>query len=133
MRHGRCLIPASGFFEWKSDGKAKVPHFIRPKDGGIFIFAGLVEAWLGPEEELETCAIITTEANALMAPIHGRMPVILNASDAEAWLDPANRHPEELLRPCDPAGMEAWPVGPAVGNTRNDGLDLIQRVEALPL
>jgi len=130
FRHGRCLIPASGFYEWKALGKSKVPHFIRPKAGGIFVFAGLMESWHGPETELETCTIITTEANALMAPLHDRMPVILDASGAEAWLDPANRHPEALLRPCDPEGMECWPVDAAVSNVRNDGPELIRRVEA---
>ena len=103
LRHGRCLIPASGFYEWKGLGKTKVPHFIRPAGGGIFVFAGI-------------------------SPIHDRMPVILDIEAAEAWLDPENRYPEILLLPFPAEAMEAWPVGAAVGNIRNDGLELIERV-----
>ena len=73
LRHGRCLIPASGFFEWKTTGKTKTPFFIRPIDGGSFIFAGLLDHWIGPDSELDTCAIVTTETNSLMQPLHDRM------------------------------------------------------------
>ena len=128
LRHGRCLIPACGFYEWKTVGKTKVPHFIRPTGGGIFIFAGVADLWLGPEGELATCAIVTTEANSLMQPIHDRMPVILTPDDASAWLDPENRHPEALLRPHPAEAMEAWAVGVAVGNVKNDGPELVERV-----
>jgi putative SOS response-associated peptidase YedK len=126
LKHGRCLIPASGFYEWKG-GKTKVPHFIQPKGGGIFIFAGISSQWAGPDGELETCAIVTTEANSLMHPIHDRMPVILNPEVAGSWLDPENSHPEALLLQYPAEAMEAWPVGTAVGNIRNDGPDLVER------
>lgn len=128
LRHGRCLIPASGFYEWKGGGNTKVPHFIRPAGGGIFVFAGISSQWTGPDGELETCAIVTTDANSLMQPIHDRMPVILDPEGTAAWLDPENRHPEELLKSYPAEAMEAWTVGPAVGNTRNETPGLIERM-----
>ena len=125
-RHGRCLIPASGFYEWKANGKLKQPFFIRPRGGeGIFVIAGLHSTWAGPEGELPTCTIITTTPNDLMVGIHNRMPVILSPGDQEAWLDPDNRHAESLLRPCPAEEMEAYPVSATVGNPRNDGPELI--------
>jgi putative SOS response-associated peptidase YedK len=127
FRHGRCLIPASGFYEWKTAGRAKQPFFIRPRGGeGILLFAGLLSTWSGPEGELATCAIITTTPNDLMAEIHDRMPVILGPGDQAAWLDPVNRQAAALLRPCPADGLEAYPVGPAVGNPKNDRPELIR-------
>ena len=96
----RCLIPADGFYEWKREGKAKQPYLIGLKDGGGFVFAGLWESWivpaglaltgslaeLAPGDVLETCTILTTEANAALAPIHPRMPVILPAEAYDPWL-----------------------------------------------
>lgn len=131
LRHGRCLIPASGFYEWKTVGKTKTPHFIRPVGGGIFVFAGLIDHWSGPDGELATCAIITTEANSLMQPIHDRMPVILGPDGMAAWLDPDNRHPEELLLPYSAGAMELWEVGAEVGNPRNDTPELVGPVRLL--
>jgi putative SOS response-associated peptidase YedK len=132
FRHGRCLIPASGFYEWKTTGKTKVPHFIRPAGEGIFVFAGLESTWAGPDGELTTCTIITTEPNALMAGIHNRMPVILGPDEAEAWLDPSQRQEAllQLLRPCPAEGMEAFPVATLVNNVRNDGRELVLPVLA---
>jgi putative SOS response-associated peptidase YedK len=144
FRHGRCLIPANGFYEWRARGKEKQPFFIRPRDGEgsvsgspaakretnrLFVFAGLWSIWAGPEGELATCAIITTEPNEMMAPIHNRMPVILSPADQAAWLDPDNHQALKLLRPCPAAGMEAYPVGAAVGNPRMDGPELIEPLD----
>lgn len=129
FRHHRCLIPASGFYEWKKVGSTKVPHWIQPKGGGIFIFAGISDEWLGANgDELTTAAIITTAANEMMQPIHDRMPVILPREATGDWLDPENRHPEDLLCQFPVDQMEAWPVGPAVGNARTDGPELIEPV-----
>ena len=131
LRHGRCLIPASGFFEWKDQGNGKQPFYIRPREGkGIFVFAGLMSTWAGPESELTTCTIITTTPNTLMAAIHDRMPVILSSEGQVAWLDPENQHPMSVLVPCAPASMEVYPVGSAVGNPRHDGPELIQPLES---
>ncbi|MBK9797703.1 MAG: SOS response-associated peptidase [Holophagaceae bacterium] len=127
FRHGRCLIPASGFYEWKGVGKSKQPFFIRPQGGkGIFVFAGLLSTWAGPEGELTTCTIITTAPNELMADLHDRMPVILNPEGQAAWLDPENLRAAALLVPCPAADMEAYAVGPAVGNPLNEGPELIK-------
>lgn len=132
FRHGRCLVPASGFYEWKAEGKQKQPFFIRPRGGeGIFVFAGLFSEWAGADGELPTCTIITTTPNDLMASIHDRMPVILAPEDQEAWLDPGNRHAERLLVPYPVEGMEAYPVSAAVGNPRNDGPELVAPLNGL--
>jgi putative SOS response-associated peptidase YedK len=130
FRHGRCLIPASGFYEWKVSGKQKHPFYIRPRGGeGLFLFAGLMSTWAGPEGELTTCAIITTPSNELMAGLHDRMPVIVPVADQAAWLDPENRRAQDLLRPCPAEGMEAFPVGPEVGNPKHDGPRLIEAAD----
>jgi putative SOS response-associated peptidase YedK len=83
-------VPADGFYEWKRDGKVKQPFFIHRKDEEPFAFAGLWEAWENPEDgnEVQSCSLITTEASALMAPIHDRMPVILPAPAYDRWARP---------------------------------------------
>jgi putative SOS response-associated peptidase YedK len=98
FKQRRCLIPASAFYEWqKVSAKNKQPYCIRPRDGGLFAFAGLRERWHDPTGEvLETCTIRTTEANELMRPLHDRMPVILDAAAENLWLDP----PALLPMPC---------------------------------
>ena len=96
FRQRRCLIPASGFFEWKTEGRRKQPYFISSRDGAPFSFAG--ETWDSDTGETkESCAIITTECNALMLPIHDRMPVILSQDTWDAWLDPNLSRDEILL------------------------------------
>src|SRR6185503_3029509 len=85
----RCLVPAQGFYEWKKFGRAREPWLIRLKGGATFAFAGLWDRWSrGEGHAIESCALITTAANALVAPIHGRMPVLLGRADYERWLDP---------------------------------------------
>lgn len=130
FRQGRCVIPASGFYEWKQVGKLKVPHYIRPRTGGIFRFAGLVADW---QDQLITCAVITTTPNGVMAELHGRMPVILAPEAAEAWMD-RDLSPAAalaLLRPCPDAWLEAYEVGPEVGDVRNDHPGLIEPLPTL--
>ena len=125
LKNGRCLVPASGFYEWQARGKGKQPFFIRPAaEPGLFAFAGLYSLWEGPDGPLPTCTILTTMPNARMAPIHDRMPVILGLEDQAAWLDPTNRQAASLLRPCPEAWLALHPVGLAVGNPRNDGPEL---------
>lgn len=128
FRQKRVIVPASGFYEWKAEGKAKQPFYIHPTDGDLFAFAGLMEDWHGPDGEVMVSAcIVTTEPNELMASIHNRMPVILPKDAWGRWLDPAIQlkevHP--LLVPYSAELMAAHPVGPAVGNVRNDGPELI--------
>jgi putative SOS response-associated peptidase YedK len=97
FRKRRCLIPADGFYEWKKTGRRKEPYHIRVTDGGLFAFAGLWESWQGQD----TCTILTTTANPLVAPLHDRMPVILDPEDYSRWLDSAAQTEElqTLLKP----------------------------------
>ncbi len=130
FRQRRCLIAADGIYEWrKAPDGAKQPYFIRRADDAPFAFAGLWERWRTPGdgthggEPLETCAIITTEANQTLAPIHHRMPVILAADDHDAWLDPEPPSAAALtalLRPAPADAVIAQPVGRHVNNARND-------------
>lgn len=105
----RCIIPASGFYEWKTEKGVKQPWYMSLKSGEPIAFAGLWEIWNG----IETCCIITSNANSLMEPIHDRMPVILDSDQFEAWLSPQNRQVDQLIpliRPHDAESMQAWPV-----------------------
>jgi len=124
FRKRRCLIPADGYYEWKSVAGRKQPYYFSMKDEGPFCFAGLWERWQPAEgEAVETCAIITTDANALGAEVHHRMPVILAAHDYERWLDPGLTRAEEvlpLLAPFPPEAMTMYPVSTLVNNARVD-------------
>lgn len=124
MRHKRCLVPASGFYEWRRVGTTKQPFYIRPRDGGAIGFAGLCEDYMAPDgSEISTAAILTTAANRLMAPIHDRMPVILAEKDWDAWLDTSGndaRHVTGLLKPAPDGLLEAIPVSTRVNAVRND-------------
>ena len=127
FRKRRCLIPASGFYEWKAEAGGKQPYYIHPAQGELFALAGLWESWRGPHGVLETCAVITTAANAAMRPIHDRMPVIVAPRDYARWLDgaPGNDVPE-LLRPSDPGEIAVRRVSRAVSNARNESEKLIE-------
>lgn len=133
FKRRRCLVPATGFYEWKKKGSSKEPHFIAMEDGAPFAFAGLWETWSPPDGGLiDTCTIITTEPNELMETLHNRMPVILRRDDYAFWLGTGkDATPQELgelkslLRPYDAGEMVAWPVAARVGNPRNEGADLI--------
>jgi putative SOS response-associated peptidase YedK len=126
FKRRRCLIPASGFYEWRQEPgqKSKTPMYIRMASGDPFAFAGLWEVWNSPDgSQVLSCAIITTEPNTLMADIHNRMPVIIPSSDYTQWLDPNEVKPEKLqglLKPYEPAGMEAYPVSKLVNSPEND-------------
>ena len=123
----RCLIVADGFYEWRRDGKQKQPFRFVLADGGPFAFAGLWSRWRDPAgETIESCTIITTAANAVVAPIHARMPVILAPDNYARWLDPAN-DARPLLRPFPAEALTAYPVSPRVNAVRNDDAGLIER------
>lgn len=121
-RKRRCLIPASGFYEWKLENGLKQPYYIHPAGWELFAFAGLWEPWQDPHLSLETCAIITTEANEKMAAVHDRMPVILDRKDYAGWLAGA----EGLLHPCASNVIDIHRVSRAVNNARNDLPELIE-------
>jgi len=130
FRRRRCLVPASGFFEWAQlDAKTKQPYAIGLKDGSLYAFAGIWERWKdkATQQPIETFSVLTTEANELTAPIHSRMPVILSRRDYERWLAPFDptRPPVDLLRPYPAEEMTTWKVSAAVGNVRNNSSELI--------
>lgn len=130
LRRRRCLIPADGFFEWQTRDGDRVPLFIHFQGRPVFAIAGLWEVWRSPAgDEIRTCTILTTEANAFMRPIHDRMPVILRREDYADWLFPGEAAPsalQPLLRPCDPAGMTAYAVSKLVNRPGNDVPEVIQ-------
>jgi putative SOS response-associated peptidase YedK len=129
FRQRRCLVPADGFYEWQKVGTRKQPHHIRLKNGGPFAIAGLWEHWRSTDGEvIESCTLITTEANDLLQPIHDRMPVILPPGAFDLWLDPAvadTRPLTWLLCPFPAEEMATYPVSPRVNTPANDGPDLI--------
>jgi putative SOS response-associated peptidase YedK len=125
----RCLVVADGFYEWKQEGRGKTPMYITLKDGELFAFAGLWDAWKNPDGQvIRTCTIITTEANELIAPIHNRMPVILPRDARETWLD-STLHDEHallpLLAPYPPDQMAVRPVSRLVNDPKREGAELI--------
>ena len=124
LRKRRCLVLANGFYEWKKEGKSKVPHYIRLKSGEPFGFAGLWETWSAPSgETIRSCTIITTTPNALIAEIHNRMPVILPRNAEAQWLDPHVEDPQKilpLLGPYPEDEMETHAVSTVVNSPRND-------------
>jgi putative SOS response-associated peptidase YedK len=129
----RCLIAADGFYEWQKRGASKQPYFIGLRDEGPFAFAGLWERWRRDDQTIESCTIITTEANELMRPLHDRMPVILPREDYASWLDPRPDRGEalqKLLQPYAPARMTAYPVSTIVNNPRNDVPQCIEPLAA---
>jgi len=141
FRKRRAIVPADGFYEWKatSGSRRKQPYFIHRPDDEPFAFAGLWEVWRGPDrdgsETLRSTTIITTAANESMAAVHDRMPVILPASAWDEWLDPTNDDIETLGRLLVPAPAHLTvmhPVGLDVGNVRNQGPQLIERVDPEP-
>jgi putative SOS response-associated peptidase YedK len=131
LRYQRCLVPASGFYEWlKVDGQAaKVPHYFKLKTGDYFAFAGLYDVRKDAEgQDFKSFTIITTEPNSLVAQVHDRMPVMLSRDEERDWLRPDLTEPAELLPMLDsyPTDeMEAYPVSSLVGSVRNNGPDLI--------
>jgi putative SOS response-associated peptidase YedK len=125
----RCLILANGYYEWKTLGpKQKQPYFLRLKNGEPFTFAGIWETWKGDGDAINSCAIITTEANDLSRPIHDRMPVILCGADADAWLDPRvdAKAIVPLLRPFPAGEMVAFSVSTRVNKVGENDAGLIE-------
>jgi putative SOS response-associated peptidase YedK len=128
----RCLVAADGFYEWKAEGRAKQPYFIHFADDRPFAFAGLWESWEGPEHSsIESCTILTTEANELMRPLHDRMPVILQRRDYAKWLDAAEQKSAALLPllvPYTGDDLEAYPVRRLVNSPSHDDAECITRL-----
>ena len=124
FRHRRCLVPADGFYEWAKTGAKKQPYLFRRGDGRPFAIAALWESWADPDgHSLETCTLLTTGANRLVAGIHPRMPVIVDPMNFNHWLSPPNHDPrflQPLLRPYGETEMIGFPVSSAVNRSDND-------------
>ena len=134
-RRRRCLVPMNGFYEWHRAGAQKTPYYIRMQDDELFAVAGLYEYRPGDTTvaPMMTFTVLTTAANALMQPIHDRMPVILPPEAYEEWLDPRNtsaRGLETLLQPYPVAAMQVHPVSPRVNSVRNDDAALMEAAAA---
>ena len=134
FKRRRCLVPADAFYEWqKLDPKHKQPFAIALSSGEPYGFAGVWDRWRDPasREWLETFSIITTDPNQVVAPLHNRMPVIIERKDYARWLggNPA-QPPLDLLRPFPAEQMIAWKVDKAVGNVRNDTAQLLEEPRA---
>jgi putative SOS response-associated peptidase YedK len=132
LRRKRCVVPASGFYEWKKTGSVKTPMYITPTDRPAFALAGLWDVWEGADASyLQTFTIITTSPNELMRPVHDRMPMILDDAGVKAWLSDADVSPQldEMLVPYEAGRMRMWPVSREVNSPANDGANLIDEVE----
>jgi len=124
LKFRRCLILADGFYEWLRTGKSKQPNCFEVNDGQLFAFAGLWDRWKDPSGNwMKTCSILTTTPNAVTAPIHDRMPVILDPDAYDLWLDPRMQNVvevSELLKPCDARLMRCYPVSTRINHVAND-------------
>ena len=126
FKHRRCLVLADGFYEWRREGDAKTPYFISLASGEPFALAGLWERWTDKQsgESLQTTTLITAEANDFMAPLHHRMPVILEAGTATEWLAGSGDLLDDVAAITPP--LQAWPVDRRVNNARNQGEELVR-------
>lgn len=128
FKRRRCLVPASGFYEWKAEDRIKQPYYISLKSGEPMALAGLWESWKAPDGNiLRTVCIVTTGANALMQPIHERMPVIISPEHWQDWLAEPVEKVERLVAACPDTNMQAWPVSRRVSKTVDDDAGLIER------
>ena len=130
FKRRRCLVPASGFYEWKAEGKIKQPYYISPKAGEFIAMGGLWESWRAPDGSiLRTVCIITTGPNAVMEPIHDRMPVIVSPGDWRSWLTGTPEEIAGMVAPYRDEELQAWPVSRRVSKTQDDDAALIEPVE----
>ena len=123
FKQRRCLILADGFYEWqRTDRKTKQPYYFQLAERQPFAFAGLWERWQGDETPLETCTILTTQANELLQPVHDRMPVIISPEHYSQWLDSTTTAEalQQLLHPYDASAMQGYTVSTAVNKPTND-------------
>ena len=133
VRHRRCIVPASGFYEWRREGSGKQPYFVRPAEDEVFALAAIWDHWEGKQGEVIESVAITTSANELMLPIHDRMPVTLEEEDVAEWIAPATKLEKALamLKPCSSARMVTYPVSSLVNSARHDGPECVARVSQM--
>ncbi|WP_434741589.1 SOS response-associated peptidase [Micromonospora sp. SH-82] len=130
----RCLVPADGWYEWTRTETGKQAYFLTPADGSVLALAGIWSTWEGSDGPLDTVSVLTTAAVGRLTEVHERMPLLLPPDRWTPWLEPVD-DPTALLDPPPPrwlAGLELRPVGPAVGNVRNNGPELTERVALSP-
>jgi putative SOS response-associated peptidase YedK len=126
-RERRCLVPASGFYEWTKDSEGnRLPWYISPAEGEVLAFAGIWQVWDKGEEPLTTCAIVTTGANETMSEIHHRMPVVLSPDDWAKWLGEKGKGAATLMRAAPDGALRVHRVDPAVNSNRASGPELIE-------
>jgi putative SOS response-associated peptidase YedK len=133
FKHTRCVIPASGYYEWQTTSDGKQPYYITSTDGPVMTIAGLWSEWRDRvnDETLVTCTMIITQANSVMAAIHDRMPVLLDYEGMKAWL--SGKAGIGLLRPAADDALRVWPVSRRVSKPGNgDDPSLIDPVAVLP-
>jgi putative SOS response-associated peptidase YedK len=126
FRHRRCVVVASGFYEWQAGPAGKVPHFISADDGSLLAFAGLWESWQGPEGAVGTCTIITTPAVPGIAAVHERIPLLVTPASLGVWLSGAAAAALEAVLASPPPGLRHWPVSRAVNNPAVDEPRLVE-------
>jgi putative SOS response-associated peptidase YedK len=133
MKSRRCLVPANGFYEWKSDGKTKQPYCFEINDGELFAFAGIWDRWKDLSGNwMKTCSILTTMPNAVTSAVHDRMPVILDPEGYDLWLDPGMQNvgaASDLLKPYDARLMRCYPVSTKINSAANDDEECSRPVE----
>ena len=132
IKYHRCIVPASGFFDWKHEGKAKTPYYFRMKDGSPLGLAGIWEEWQAPDGTLlDSFSILTTTANKVVEPVHDRMPVILTPDTYTQWLSHHLTNPadlEQLYQPFPAELLEAYAVSDRVNSPHNNGPENIQKL-----
>ena len=128
VRYRRCLVPASGFYEWRREpGGGKVPFWIKPRSGEPLAFAGLWETWAGADgSEIDSACIVTTAANADVGPIHDRMPVIIGPADYKSWLAGSTDEAMALMGPARAGFLETARVSTRVNSARNDDPSVLE-------
>jgi putative SOS response-associated peptidase YedK len=125
-KNRRCLIPASGFYEWQRGGKTKQPFVITTTQQPVLTFGGLWERWRSEDQTVLSFCILTTQPNTVMTPIHDRMPVIVEPQDFDRWLGDDSDQLQELLRPCPDSLLDTYPVSTAVNKPANNNSELIR-------
>lgn len=126
FKRRRCLVPADGFYEWKTEGRIKQPYYFSMKSGEPFALGGVWESWRAPDGSLlRTCCLITTGPNEIMRPVHDRMPVIVAPDDYEEWLTGDPGEAQTLIRPYISEDMKTWAVDRRVSRSGEEGADLV--------
>lgn len=129
-RDRRCLIPASGFYEWtKAEDGKRLPWYIRPRDDRVLAFGGIWQPWGKDEERIDTCAIVTVPAGPDVEPIHNRQPLIIEKDDWPLWLGEAGKGAARLMKPSPEGTLTAYRVDPKVNSNRARGPELIEPIE----